>query len=254
MILNDEDVTCHQDLFKPTSTHYDNNSESIDSWVDKLVIGEETNYSLHTYSHAEKDYLARANITLESERDLPKIELPLFSGQALVWPRFIEQFYTQIHCRPGITDTRRMDLLQSHLRGEASQLVRGLGYSGKNMCKHYRNLKNAFGHKIKVARAFLNTIISGLVVSSDDAYALQRFYMSIRDCVTTLQQLHYTPDLLSSDIVVKTASRIPYEKVARWNAHVRHVALKKEPNLIDLLHWLKDQVDADFNPHAVPMY
>ena len=41
--------------------------------------------------------------------------------------------------------------------------------------------------------------------------------------------------------------------MARWNAHVRDVARKKEPNLIDLLHWLKDQVDADFNPYAVPM-
>ena len=84
VILNDEHVTCHQDLLKPTSTHYDNNSESIDSWIDKLVIGEETSYSLRTDCHAEKDYLTRAIITLESERDLPKIELPLFSGQALV--------------------------------------------------------------------------------------------------------------------------------------------------------------------------
>ena len=172
MILNDEHVTCHQDLFKPTFTHYDNNSESIDSWIDKLVIGEETTYSLCTDCHAEKDYLTRAIITLESERDLPNIELPLFSGQALVWPRFIEQFYTQIHCRPCITDTRRMDLLQSQLRGEASQLVRGLGYSGKNYVQTLKELKNAFGHKIKVARAFLNTIISGPAVSSHDAYAV----------------------------------------------------------------------------------
>ena len=146
-----------------------------------------------------------------------------------------------------------MDLLQSHLRGEASQLVRGLGYSGKNYVQILKELKNAFGHNIKVARAFLNTIISGPAVSSHDAYALWRFYVSIRDCVTTLQQLHYTSDLFSSDVVVKTTSRIAYDKVAWWNAHVRDVARKKEPNLIDLLHWLKDQVDVDFNLYAVPM-
>ena len=89
VLSNDEHVTCHQDLFKQTSLHHDN-TDSIDSWIDKLVIGEETSYSLRADSHDEKDYLMHAINTLESERDLPKIELPLFSSQALVWPRFIE--------------------------------------------------------------------------------------------------------------------------------------------------------------------
>ena len=165
------------------------------------MLGVETQHSLQTTESC--DHLTLAIIKLESERDLPKLELPIFSGQAILWPRFIEQFHSQIHCRLCITDTRRMDILQSHLRGEAKHLVSGLGYSGKNYAEALKELKRAFGHKIKVARAFLNTVTVGPPVAPRDAQAIRRFYVALRDCETTLQQLNFSSDLYSYDNVLK---------------------------------------------------
>ena len=141
--------------------------------------------------------------------------------------------------------------LQSHLRSEAKHLVSGLGYSGKNYAEALKELKRAFGHKIKVARAFLNTVTVGPPVAPRDAQALHRFYVALRDCVTTLQQLNYSSDLYSYDNVLKIANRIPLDKVARWNSYVRDASRVREPSLIDICDWLRDQVDAEFNPFAV---
>ena len=70
----------------------------------------------------------------------------------------------------------------------------------------------------------------------------------LRNCVTTLQQLKYSSYLYSYDNVLKIANRIP---LARWNSYVRDASRVREPSLIDIRDWLRDQVDAEFNPFTV---
>ena len=54
----------------------------------------------------------------------------------------------QVHCRAGLSDTRRIDLLQSHVMGDASKIIHGLTYSGKNYAVALKELKTAFGHRM----------------------------------------------------------------------------------------------------------
>ncbi|XP_048243021.1 uncharacterized protein LOC124146421 [Haliotis rufescens] len=223
--------------------------QSIDLWIDELIIGQETT---PVFLDAHEN-LSHTLIKLESERDLPKIVLPVFNGEALTWPRFVEQFYVQIHCRPAITDTRRMDILQSHVDGEAKRLIQGLGYSGRNYALALKELKASFGHRIKVCRAFIDSVASGAQVPSHDPSALRRLYVAVRDCIATLQQLNYLSDLNSSDIVLKVSRRLPIDKVTRWNEFVRNIVSFRDPNLTDLQNWLRDRVEADFNPYAIPI-
>ena len=105
--------------------------------------------------------MTEAIVKLESERDLPKLELPTFNGSPVDWPKFIEQFFTHVHCRPGIADTRRLDILLSHLQGEAKTLVEGLSYTGRNYGLALQELKTAFGLPVKVARAFVEKLTYG---------------------------------------------------------------------------------------------
>ncbi|KAK6186774.1 hypothetical protein SNE40_006050 [Patella caerulea] len=231
-----------------------NTVKSLDAWIDELVPGVETIVQNTTSaSNTVNAQLSQSLIKLESERDLPKIEIPIFDGGAILWPKFIEQFYEHVHTKPGVSDNRRMDLLQSHLKGEARILVEGLGYSGRNYALALKELKNAFGHRVKVARAFLDKITTGPIIPSRDIVGLRKFYISIRDCVTTLQQLNYMSDLGSCDILMKTAKRLPADKIPKWNEYTVNILKSREPTLIDLQLWLKGRVDADFNPYAVSL-
>ena len=225
--------------------------KTIDGWIDNLVIGQETVVVPDLHQNSSFDTLARAIIGIEGERDLPHITLPVFNGGALSWPKFVEQFHAQVHCRPGISDTRRMDLLQSHLTGDAKKLVQGLGYSGRHYALTLKELKAAFGHPVTVSRAYIERATSGPVIASSDPASLREFYVSIRDCVTTLQMLNNTSDLCSSDVLLRTAKRLPREKIGKWNEFVKSIAVKRMPTIIDLQNWLKDRVYAEFNPYAV---
>ena len=225
--------------------------KTIDGWIDNLVIGQETVVVPDFHQNSSFDTLTRAIIGIEGERDLPHITLPVFNGGALSWPKFVEQFHAQVHCRPGINDTRRMDLLQSHLTGDAKKLVQGLGYSGRHYALTLKELKAAFVHPVTVSRAYIERATSGPVIASSDPASLREFYVSIRDCVTTLQMLNNTSDLCSSDVLLPTAKRLPREKIGKWNEFVKSIAVKRMPTIIDLQNWLKDRVDAEFNPYAV---
>ena len=220
----------------------------IDDWIDRLVPGVETN----TAASSVSTDLTQAIANLEIDRDLPKIELPVFDGSALMWPRFIEQFFVQVHSRRGITDSRRMDLLQSHVKGEAKRLIQGLGYSGRNYALSLQELKFAFGHKVTVARAYINSITSGNVINSGDVQALRSFYIAVRDCITVLQQMNYLGELSSSEVFQRALRRIPNDKRNKWNEYVRAISNTREPTLYDLQAWLKQRVEADISPYAIP--
>ena len=220
----------------------------LDAWIDDLEVGVET---FNPANVSTNEDLPQIIARLELDRDLPKVALPVFDGSPLLWPRFIEQFYTQVHSRPGLNDTRRMDRLQSHVSADAKRLIQGLGYSGQNYAQSLKELKFAFGHRAAVAKAYINAVMSGSVIPSGDAVALRNFYISVRDCITTLNQMNYTGELNSSEVLQRTARRIPNDKRGKWNEFVRGVYQQREPCLLDLQKWLKDRVEADFNPYAV---
>ena len=78
--------------------------EPIDSFIDRLVEGQETKIS-----ECEKDLDAKTALKLEFEsRHLPVVTLYHFSGDASHWPEFIECFYRCVHCKSSFDDNIRM--------------------------------------------------------------------------------------------------------------------------------------------------
>ena len=224
-------------------------SRPVDAWIDDLVPGMET--AVLSPSVTSND-LALTVARLELDRDLPKVELPSFDGTPIMWPRFVEQFYIHVHSRGGLSDARRIEILQSHVTGDAKKLIHGLGYSSHNYAQCLQELKFAFGHRVAVARAYINSVVSGGILQSGDASALRAFYVAVRDCITTLQRMQYTGELNSSDVLQRASKRIPNDKRNKWNDFIRNVCRSREPTLTDLLKWLKDNVESEFCPYALP--
>ncbi|XP_064643076.1 uncharacterized protein LOC135497244 [Lineus longissimus] len=224
----------------------------IDAWIDALIPGQETVVPEKSMSNqGASDHLIAALVKLESDRGLPATQIPIFDGSPLLWPKFVEQFHTQVHSKPGINDARRRDLLQSHVSGVAQQMVRGIGYSGRCYADALQELKLAFAHRNLVARAYLDQITTGPIVPSRNPMAFRQFYVDVRDCILTLQQLTYTSDLQGTDLLLRVSKRLPADKLRFWNRHVAFKSRKKEPSLFDLRDWLIESVEIEFNPYTV---
>ena len=87
--------------------------EPIDSFIDRLVQGQETKIS-----ECEKDLDVKTALKLQLEsQHLPVVPLYRFSGDVSQWPEFIECFYTRVHCKCSFDDNIRMTYLLSVLDG-----------------------------------------------------------------------------------------------------------------------------------------
>ncbi|XP_074641172.1 uncharacterized protein LOC141898924 [Tubulanus polymorphus] len=225
---------------------------TIDSWIDNLIDEVETITTADTASQPSlEDAFLRMELGPSELRQGPTESGTPHVRWVGIWPRFIEQFYLQVHCRPGIVDARRMDLLQNHVKGEAKKLIYGLVYSGRNYSTALKELKFVFGHRVHVARTYIDSISTGSVVNSYDSISLRSFYVSVRDCLITLKQMNYMSEIGSSDLLFKVTRRIPVDRRSKWNDFVRRISRTRDPTLFDLENWLRDCVEADFGPFSL---
>ena len=63
---------------------------------------------------------------------LPKITLPPFHGEFVKWTSYLEQFNSMVHDISVYSDITKMIYLMSSLKGNASNVVKGLAVTAKN--------------------------------------------------------------------------------------------------------------------------
>ena len=88
----------------------------FDAWIDDRIEFQET---LLPKSDIRNVTIAAALFKLESNKDIPSIQLPSFDGDALSYKDFIDQFKIHIHDKVHLKDDTRMTQLRMHEKGEA---------------------------------------------------------------------------------------------------------------------------------------
>ena len=77
---------------------------------------------------------------------LPKLELPLFKGNALEWQGFWDQFNVSIHLNEMLSDIDRFNYLKRYLSGSALSTVSGLSLNSQNYKKAITLLTERYGN------------------------------------------------------------------------------------------------------------
>lgn len=220
----------------------------LDAWIDELDPTSETVIPKPDTSATDNSY-HEILLRILCGQDAPKLELFAFDGSPLQWIRFIELFHETVHRQPYFNDTRRMTILQSHLTGRASEIVKGFGCDGRGYALALSGLKSRFGHPALVAKAHLDLVTKGDEIFSGDRNALQTFHIVIRDCLFTLEKLSYYADVNCTETIRQATARLTPELRERWAEHCSTIRVsKREPTLSDLQSWLGDRVSAMFDP------
>ena len=165
--------------------------EPIDSFIDRLVEGQETKIS-----ECEKDLDAKTALKLEFEsRHWPVVPLYRFSGDASHWPEFIECFYTRVHCKSSFDDNIRMTYLLSVLDGEAKKAIEAVGTCGLFYASALKTLKREFGNTLLVSHLCLKSMFNKPQIKANDRSALPEFHQQIKLNITWLSSLGYIAPL-----------------------------------------------------------
>ncbi|KOC63377.1 hypothetical protein WH47_04095 [Habropoda laboriosa] len=139
---------------------------------------------------------------LDLDVHLPKINLPLFSGQYEEWPGFADQFRSTVRENQRINDCKQLMYLRSCLKNEALRAIESLSNSASNYAVAWNILQKRYHH---------------IAVNRSTHRELRPFLNSIEAHYRSLQSLNQpTTDSLLIHLLL---SKIDKDTVLKWKEH-----------------------------------
>lgn len=142
------------------------------------------------------------NISLDlMTSDLPKVELPKFSGEYLEYPQFMDTFNALVHNAQnrGMTDVRRFGLLKSSLTGKALDAIANLPLVAGNYKVALDILKERFFKQRLIFTSYIRKLWDTQKASNTNSLRhLCDTYASIRKGL----ELIATPEEITSGITI----------------------------------------------------
>ena len=121
---------------------------------------------------------------------LPKMELPVFSGNPLKWQGFWDQFTVSIHENDRISDIDRFNFLKKYLSGDALSAVSGLNLNAENYKEAVAILKERYGNEQILISAHMESLLEiEKIKSKNNIKGLRELYNHIESCVRNLRSL-----------------------------------------------------------------
>ena len=205
------------------------------TWIDELPGTAAPAARLQTGSPPQSRH---ASAFLKS---IPRLTLPVYSGDPLEWPRWVGLFRALIHEQPSLSDSERMAHLQASVTGTAQQAIAGMLFDGNLYRKALKTLQNRFGQSGDIIRAHLGGIFSAEPPLEDDAASLESFQATVHCAVTIMQSQGYDADLSSTENLRRAVAKLPPYHRRLWAEFTRKLH-PEEPSLLDLDTWLQEQV------------
>ena len=207
---------------------FDSPRRNMTSWIDELSGTRVMPQSVTTSSAFAKS--------------LPRLTLPLYSGDPLEWPRWIGLFRALVHGQPSLSDAERMAHLQASVTGKAQQAIAGMLYDGALYKQALKTLQYRFGQSGDIIRVHLEGIFAAESPLEDDAESLETFQAAVHCTVTILQSQGYEADLISTENLRRAVVKLPPHLRREW-AQFTLKLKPNEPTLLDLDIWLQEQVE-----------
>ena len=174
-------------------------------------------------------------------KSIPRLTLPVYSGDPLEWPRWVGLFRALIHEQPSLSDSERMAHLQASVTGTAQQAIAGMLFDGNLYRKALKTMQDRFDQSGDIIRAHLGGIFSAEPPLEDDAASLESFQATVHCAVTIMQSQGYDADLSSTENLRRAVAKLPSYHRRLWAEFTRKLH-PQDPSLLDLDTWLQEQV------------
>ena len=145
---------------------------------------------------------------------LPKLQLPTFSGDVLLFNDFLQSFTTSVD-NSNISNVQKFNYLKSLLRGEALNLISGLELCDANYFESLNLLKGRYGSQKRQRRAHIRKLLSFDCSNAKDVLTYRAFLDNINKHIRGLNNLGLKSDqygdFLSEILIDKVPNRIKLE-------------------------------------------
>lgn len=180
----------------------------------------ELKHSLLSYKEQGPSGNSDRNSDKSSQVQLPKINIPTFSGKYTEWITFRDLFVSMIHNNSSLDNVQRLQYLKSYLSGEAEQLVRYVQVSDANYAKCWKVIEERYSNKKYLSHCILTRLLSQRNASTESASYLKELIDTSSDCLNALGNLGV--DVSTWDIIVihLLSQKLDPESRKQWELNV----------------------------------
>ncbi|XP_064648757.1 uncharacterized protein LOC135500968 [Lineus longissimus] len=104
---------------------------------------------------------------------LPKLDLPTFNGDILLFTAFWEWFTCAVHANEGLSGVQKFAYLRSSLKGAAPKSIEGFEVTEVNYQHAVKVLCQRFGLKRQIVSSLVKSIVTATCKDSEKATSLR---------------------------------------------------------------------------------
>ncbi len=199
--------TADEDLLESYENRIERMWSFIEKYIDELTIKYSTPYinvETEDLSCEVMDIVRmlkkQKTVNLKKTEDkleLPKIELPKFSGELREWQQFKELFEEYVHDNKDISDSKKLSYLKTCLQGDARQMVSHLIIgSGANYNTAWELLVRRNDNTRKQFNDNLERLVELPMLTDESAYKMKKFLDTANESIAIIKKKGTFEDVL----------------------------------------------------------
>ena len=179
---------------------------------------------------------------------LPKLTLPVFSGDPLKWQTFWDSFNAAVHTNPALGCIQKFNYLKAQLQGDAARAIAGLPLTEHNYQHSIELLENRFGQPHKLINAHMQALLD-MPNPNTSLTSLRLFYDTIATHTRALGSLGKSKEVYGDLLVSVILKKLPVEvrrnlareqTSAEWTFDDLTGAILKEIRVLEAGHQISD--------------
>ena len=201
------------------------------------------------YQHRDA---TQAILTQFQRGQLPKAEIPVFSGDVTKYRSFMRAFDSRISSRTD-DDEEKLFYLEQYTSGKPQDIIRGCLHmtAGTGYMQVRRLLDKRYGDEDTVTSAFVDVLMEWPQVKPVDVEGLDRFSLTLTSCNNIMSGI--SPGARETDhpkTMRKIIEKLPYQLQDKW----RHLADKiheeehRRAKFGDIVDFVEREVRVQTNP------
>ncbi|XP_078357270.1 uncharacterized protein LOC144642154 [Oculina patagonica] len=161
---------------------------------------------------------------------LPKINLPTFDGNVLIWQPYFQSIKVSVVDNPSLADVQKLEYLMRSLKGSAAEAVKGFAVVQANYKPVLEILKERFGHARLILDAHVRSLIHLPRLTSDDATSMRKFYDEVIVHVRSVESMgeKFNSEKLAPVLVSLIVDKLPKEVVEKWELELNEEKTKQD--------------------------
>ncbi|XP_076396689.1 uncharacterized protein LOC143265914 [Megachile rotundata] len=201
-----------------------NESEHFYFQEDYISIGEEAYLSQKAYLLDLQEELSAGKSTPSpnpsSLRALPKIVLPVFSGEYNNWLNFRDLFQSHIIDNDSLSLVEKLHYLKTSLSGEPALLLQNISVTGDNFERAWRFITERYQNLRVLIHAQLTSLTSHPTMKKESAQELKGLVDGTTDSVQALEALKRPVKHWDDWLVFVIAGKLDPKTRMAWESHV----------------------------------